>query len=820
MALEKGLGELERRILEIVLDESYQPVKPRIIAKQLGLEDDQRPEVRRAVKKLVRLGLVDFGQNHLVRKPAQVIPPNPRKVESSEGPEIAEEEQGRGGEYAPMLSPKISRRDRRATSLGSSSEAIDRGAKKGRGETIGVFRRSERGFGFVRLKPASPDAPLPDDIHIPAEHTADAATGDTVRVRLSHKRRGKWDVAGEIVEIIQRRTVRFVGTYFAAGGTAFVQVDGKAFFRPIPVGDPGAKGVEPGDKVVMEMVRFPSASRGGEGVLIEVLGPRGKPGVDTLMIIHEHGLPTEFPEDVLEDARQRAAQFNENALDGRRDLREQTIITIDPVDARDFDDAISLELIEGGHWLLGVHIADVSYFVRRDSPLDYEAYDRATSVYLPDRVIPMLPETISNSLASLQPNRARYTKSVFIEYTADGAFVAAETCNAVIESKRRFTYEEVDDYLNDRESWREKLDEKVHALLGRMHTLAMMLRSRRMLRGALELHMPEVKVQLDREGKVAGAARVEYTESHQIIEEFMLAANVAVAEKMFRLGAPFLRRIHAPPNERKMRMLTEFVEELGLPANDLRDRFELQKLLHEVRDRPESAAVNFAVLRSLQRAVYGPEEEGHFALASDCYCHFTSPIRRYPDLTVHRLLDDLQNQGKPHDTLELLVRVGQHCSDREQRAEEAERELTKLKLLAYYSEKIGEKMLGVITGATEFGLFVQGLETPAEGLVHRDTLPPDEYRYDRRSHSLEGFRAGNRFRLGDKLWVQVQGVDQERRELNFAYLGRGAGEGGRASQIGVLPERSKPRGKRPDARRKSTRGKSSGPGKKGKRKKR
>lgn len=735
----RGLGELERKILDIVLSENYHPVKPRVIAKQLDLDEEARPEVRRAVKNLVRLGLVDYGQNHLVRKPAEVVPPKMKEPSPVQQPSVS----GRGGE----------------------------------GGVVGVFRRSERGFGFVRLRNENPEAPPPEDIHIPAEYARDAATGDTVRVRILRKSRGKWDVSGEIVEIIKRKTVRFVGAYFTAGGSAFVQLDGKAFARPIHVGDPGAKTVNADDKVVIEMVRFPSAGREGEGVIVEVLGPRGQPGVDTAMIIHEFSLPTEFSEDVLNDARKQAEAFQEVRLEGRRDLRSEVIVTIDPVDARDFDDAISLTRAENGHWMLGVHIADVSYFVPRDSLLDQEAYDRATSIYLPDRVIPMLPEIISNHLASLQPNRARYTKSVFIEYTPDGAFVAAETCNSVIESKRRFTYEEVDEYLADREAWREKLDPSVHQLLSYMHELAMMLRARRMKRGALELHMPEVRIELDKQGGVAGAKRVEYTESHQIIEEFMLAANVAVAEKLFAQGVPFLRRIHAPPTARKMKALTEFVTELGLPADDLRNRFELQSLLQTVRHRPECAAVNFAVLRSLQRAVYGPEEEGHYALASDCYCHFTSPIRRYPDLTVHRLLDDLLENGRPKDTVESAAHVGQHCSDREQRAEDAERELTKLKLLAYYGERLGEKILGVVTGATEFGLFVQGLETPVEGLVHRDTLPYDTYRFDRRSHSLEGFRSGNRFRLGDKLWVQVKGVDQDRRELNFTYLGRGAGEG-------------------------------------------
>ena len=282
----------------------------------------------------------------------------------------------------------------------------------------------------------------------------------------------------------------------------------------------------------------------------------------------------------------------------------------------------------------------MTHFVRPRSALDREARERATSVYLPDRVIPMLPEVISNSLASLQPGKVRYTKTAFLEFTPEGLLVAAEFHSAAIRSSKRLTYEQVNAFLAEPDAWRRKLGAKVHALLGDMHSLAMTLRKRRMKNGCLELSLPEVKVDLDDSGRVVGARVVENTESHQVIEEFMLAANEAVARMLFERGLPFLRRIHPSPSEVKIRALAEFIRELGLPAANLQSRFELQKLLAAVAGRPEHRAVHFAVLRSLQRAVYAPEEEGHYALASDCYCHFTSPIRRYPDLTVHRLLGE------------------------------------------------------------------------------------------------------------------------------------------------------------------------------------
>ena len=517
------------------------------------------------------------------------------------------------------------------------------------------------------------------------------------------------------------------------------------------------------------MLHFPTPLKDGEGVITEVLGPRGRPGVDTLSIIREFGLPDRFADDALEEARRQADAFDES-IGVRLDLTGATIVTIDPVDARDFDDAISLEPLPDGGWRLGVHIADVSHFIRPDTALDREAVERATSVYLPDRVLPMLPEVISNGLASLQPGKIRYTKSALMEFTADGLRVSTTLHSAAIRSTKRLTYEQVDAFLADRQAQRRKLGSKVCDLLDRMHTLAMILRRRRMTNGALELDMPEVKVELDKQGRVAGAVLVENTESHQIIEEFMLAANEAVAETLQDRGLHFLRRVHQSPSPQKLKALTEFATELGYKTDSLQSRFALQKLLAAATGRPEQHAVHFAVLRSMQRAIYSPMEEGHYALASDCYCHFTSPIRRYPDLTVHRLVDLILRKTKPRNVYDELVVLGRHCSDREQRAEKAERELTKLKLLAYLSDRIGEEMDAVITGVESYGLFVQGVQLPAEGLVRVETLRDDYYRFDRASHTLAGHRAGNSYRLGDLVRVAVSRVDLERREIDFRVV--------------------------------------------------
>ena len=645
-------------------------------------------------------------------------------------------------------------------------------SRRGRDEgVIGVFKRAAGGYGFVRPL----DAPAGDrsgDIHIAAHAALDAATGDTVRVRLAGARDARRPgPAGEIVEVVERKTTRFVGSYFEAAGSGWVQVDGTGFARPVAVGDPGAKGARDKDKVVVEMVRFPTNVRDGEGVIVEVLGAAGAPGVDTQTVIHEFALPGPFPDAVSADARRQAELFTEAIEGDRRDLTERTIITIDPIDARDFDDAISLERIERGHWLLGVHIADVSYFVREGSALDQEALLRGTSVYLPDRVIPMLPEIVSNNLASLQPGRVRYARTCWMEFTADGVPIHAEVERSAIKSVRRFAYEEVDVFLADPATRAVEMTDDVRSLLGRMRDLSRILRARRTARGALELSMPEVKIDLDRDGRVAGAHVVENTESHKIIEEFMLSANEAVAEMLAKATAPFLRRIHPAPDLRKLRQLTEFVTELGFEVDSLESRFELQRLLGLVAGRAEEHAVNYAVLRSLTRAAYGPQEDGHFALASDCYCHFTSPIRRYPDLTVHRALDMLARGKRP--PAEGLPQLGEQCSQLERRAEAAERELVKLKLLNFLATRIGLEMEAVVTGVEPFGLFVQGLEIPAEGLVPLDSLPDDAYRYDRASHTLAGRRAGQSFRLGDRLRVAVARVDLDRRELDFRLVARG-----------------------------------------------
>jgi ribonuclease R len=748
--------KLREAVLQQVNNPDYQPVKPAVIARKLGLKGEGAIALKKTIKKMVKAGELAWGPSHLV---FSVNKSQPVRNESKRPPNC----DGAASSAATVGTQTTERRKKQKTRTRPSGDAK---------HFTGTFRRAAGGFGFVRPIGTRNVDGREADIFVPMNKTGDASNGDVVSVRLESKRGRTGKQEGRIIDVVSRATNRFVGVYFEQAGMGLVQVDGKVFAHPIYVGDPGAKGVRPDDKVVVEMVRFPSHVRDGEGVIVEVLGARGQPGVDTMSIIHEYNLPGDFAEDALDESRRQAEKFDESIPRGRRDLTALTICTIDPVDARDFDDAISLEPMAGGHWMLGVHIADVSHFVQPKTPLDREAHDRATSVYLPDRVIPMLPEIISNNLASLQPNKVRYALTAMIEMTAEGIPVATDVFKSAIKSARRFTYEEVDEYLANRAAWKKKLSTEVHTLLARMHELAMMLRRRRFQRGALELSMPEMKIDLDKEGRVTGAHLAQNTESHQIIEEFMLTANEAVAQKIEDAGLIFLRRVHGSPDPRKMRVLTEFVRELGFDVENLENRFELQKLLDSLKGDPREHAVNYATLRSMQRAIYSPEEEGHYALASDTYCHFTSPIRRYPDLTVHRLVEALNRGKKPEQRMDELLALGDHCSEREQRAAEAERELNKVKLLNYLSDKIGMELDGVITGVESFGLFITGVEIPAEGFVHISSLTDDFYRYDRAGHVIAGFRSGNSFRLGDPVRVAVAAVDIDARELDFRLVGR------------------------------------------------
>ena len=768
---------IEKLILELVLADNYQPLKPKAIAKKLELLEDEK-KVRRTIRKLVKAGRIAFGDKHQVIKPKTKTKGGKRKSDSSEA-SFGE------GVFPPEANPfplhsksnpkaKTKAKSKAKSDADPHSETSAKKSKK-KNQVVGIFRRNQAGFGFVTpLESVVIDRS--EDIFIPRSKTLDAADRDTVTVRISKLRPGDRSdrTSGRILDVVDRHTHRFVGTYRESGNYGVVVVDGGEFDSAILVGDAGAKNCRIEDKVVVEMVHFPSPNEPGEGVIVEVLGARGEPGVDTKMVIREFDLPEEFPEAVLEDAREQAEKFDESVA-GRTDFTKETVITIDPKTARDFDDAISLKRIENGHWELGVHIADVSHFVPFRSKLDTEAYLRGTSVYLPDQVIPMLPEIISNNLASLQPNRVRYCMTAVIEFSEAGVPINTQLHRGAIKSAHRFNYEEIDDYLKNDKPWKEKLAPDVFRIVRDMHTLAMTLRKRRMTAGAIDLILPEVKIDLDDDGEVSGAHTVQNTESHQMIEEFMLAANEAVARRLADEKLFLMRRVHPKPTEAKLADLTKFVRELGIECDNLESRHEMKRVIAESANMPQRHAIHFAVLRAFQKAIYSPEEIGHFALNSENYCHFTSPIRRYPDLIIHRMVGDLVDGKKPKSAFVTLATLGKHCSELEKRATEAERELIKLKLLSFMAKRVGETINAIITGVESFGIFVQGVDIPAEGMLPVENLPPDSYDYDRASRVMSGFEEANQFRLGDTIRVKVAKVDLDQRLLEYEIADRVSG---------------------------------------------
>jgi ribonuclease R len=701
------MATLEAQVLEAVSDSRYKPLKLKSLAKSLNLPDTAVPAFRKLIKEMLKQGRLALGSNSTIK--------------------------------LPPTQPTIK----------------------------GIFRRLPSGDGIVR--PHAEEAIPAGDIYIHDYQSVDASTGDEVLVKLKKKPGRNSDGLGEILEIVERATQSFVGTYFERDGRAYVRVDGTVFSRSILVGDPGVKGAKPDDKVVIETLRFPTPQKRGEGVIVEILGKQGQPGVDMISVIKSLGIPDQFSEEALQEARRTAAAFREDDLDGRDDFTEELIITIDPVDAKDFDDAVSLHIDpKTKHWQLQVHIADVAHFVPIGGSLDRDARKRATSVYLPQRVIPMFPELISNGLASLQEGKVRYVKSALIDFTPAGQRAGVRFANGAIRVKKRFAYEQVSQILAEPEGdFARSIDPEIVAMLLRMKELALILRKRRFKRGALELELPEAVLEYDAEGHVAGAHFASHDISHQLIEEFMLAANEAVASHLSELQVPFLRRVHPAPNEEKLEAFGEFARHLGYSIKHPSSRFELQSVLNQSSDKPDRHAVHYALLRSLKQATYSPVQEEHFALASTDYCHFTSPIRRYPDLTVHRLLNQwLKKKEVKADENEMLA-LGAHCSRAERRAENAERELIKLRLLHYLGQRIGATMDAIITGVADYGFYAQGDHIPAEGLVHIRSLTDDFYHHDSATHTLEGRRTRMRYRLGDRVRVKIVNVDLTRRQLDL-----------------------------------------------------
>ena len=644
------------------------------------------------------------------------------------------------------------------------------GLPDARDGVVGLFRKHQRGFGFV-IPAAAGEC---GDVFIPPGAGRDAISGDTVAARITRRTTaGGPRLEGEIIEILERGRNRFVGELVKSGKTWEVMPDGKVLEAPILIADARSSGARPGDQVVVEITEYPQRERSARGVICEVLGRRGDPEIDTMSIVRQYHFRDAFSEEVLVDARVGIDAYDANReLPGREDLRNEVIVTIDPDDARDYDDAISIREPARGQFELGVHIADVSHFVREGSDIDEEAAARCNSIYFPRFVIPMLPEVLSNGLCSLQEGEPRLVKSAFIRYDSRGHRMGSRFANAVIRSRKRLTYREATAIIGGSTKG---YPPEVVALLTKMDRLARLIQKRRLAAGMVVLDLPEVDLVLNDEDRVVDVAPADTSFSHTIIEMFMVEANEVVAELFTRLGVPHLRRIHPEPPDDAQTKLMQFLRALGKPLPKRLDREATNKLLGSVAGKPESFAVNLAVLRSMAQAEYSPKMIGHYALASRHYAHFTSPIRRYADLTIHRLLDlhvrgKLKPQrGRPSiPSQQTLEDLGRRCSYTEREAEAAERELKKIKILRLLENRLGDVEDGIVTGVSNNGLFVQLRRYLIDGMLRFRDLPADWWDVDTAGGFAVARQRGIRLTIGDQLRVQIAAVNIPARELDLA----------------------------------------------------
>ncbi len=639
---------------------------------------------------------------------------------------------------------------------------------------VGALECNQRGYGFV----VPVKEGISNDIYVNEEDMGSALHGDIVVVRLPSpikKRKGKRirkKVSGQIVNVLRRENETLVGTFKKSRHLNYVAPDNPALFRDVYVSKEDSKDAEHGDKVIVKIDQWPTRHLNAEGTIIEVLGKDGEPAVDIQSIVHQFKLPFKFKEDVLAETNVLPQLIIPDELSIRLDLRNEMVITIDPDDAKDFDDAVSLKKDKKGNWLLGVHVADVSYYVRQESALDREARKRGTSVYFPGTVIPMLPEVLSNGMCSLKEGEDRFTKGIYFTYSPDGELLHSEIKHSVINVKKRLTYNNATKILM--ESDMEDTD-PITSTLFDMSKLAKLLYKKRIEGGALELNLPEINIRLDEDGKICSIEKAKRDISHLIIEEFMIAANRIVATFMHQKGIPTMNRVHPEPDEGEMLDFAEFILNCKNKAINPFDKKKLQAFLNEIYDQPESYMINLMLLKSLKKAEYSTTQSSHFALGLEHYAHFTSPIRRYPDLIVHRLLDmflagELKSDKVKAQWNEKITGWAKHCSITEKRAEEAEREIIKLKLLRHLEDYADKVMKGVITGVQEYGLFVQIDEFLLDGLVHIRTLTDDFYELDRKRISLIGTRKGKVYGFGDVVRVKISKIDLLKREVDFVIV--------------------------------------------------
>ena len=634
---------------------------------------------------------------------------------------------------------------------------------------VGRLQGHEKGFGFV-----IPNDKTKDDIFIPAENMNSAMNGDTVVANLLKRQEVGRRQEGEIVRILDRANSKVIGIFEDNGNFGFLIPDDQKISYDIFIPKAQVGEAKNKQKVVVEITRWPELRRNPEGKVIEVLGYLSDKGIDILSIIRQFNLPEEFPTKVQEQADMVPEFISEIDLEGREDLRGMVTFTIDGADAKDFDDAVSIETLANGNFKLGVHIADVAHYVRSNSAIDKEAYTRGNSVYLIDRVIPMLPKVLSNGICSLNPNVDRLTLSVFMEIDKKGEVVDHRIFDSIIKSKHRLIYDDVSDFLEIDDSLaKEKLSD-ILTELKQMEELMHILYDKRSRRGSIDFDFPESFIELDEKGNPIDVRKDERRIANRLIEEFMLVCNETVAEEFFWAEVPFLYRIHEEPNPEKLAEFGKFIHNFGyeLKGKEIHPK-ELQLLTQEIKGKREETVISTLLLRSLRKAIYSAKPDIHFGLAAKYYSHFTSPIRRYPDLVIHRIIKDyikgklsLEKQAQLE---KILPETAEHTSMTEKRAEEAEREVDDLKKAQFMAKKIGEEFDGIISSVTSFGIFVQ-LENTIEGLVHFNNMDDDFYRFDEDNYYIIGERTKKIYRLGDEVRIEVIGADVGKRNIDFRLI--------------------------------------------------
>jgi ribonuclease R len=667
----------------------------------------------------------------------------------------------------------------------------------------GRLQAHAKGFGFVL-----PEEAGSPDIYIHANDMNGAMNGDIVLARLNQNARGP-RLEGEIVRIVERANHTIVGTYQDEKHYGFVVTDDKRITKDIFIPKGASMGAVDGHKVVVEIVRYPETGRGNpEGKVIEILGHKNDPGVDILSIIRKYGLPETFPDAVMREAEAVPDTISEEEIKGRRDLRDRVMVTIDGADAKDLDDAVSVEILENGNYRLGVHIADVSYYVKENSELDVEAFRRGTSVYLVDRVIPMLPHRLSNGICSLNPKVDRLTLTCDMEIDEEGQVVKYDIYESVIRTNERMTYSDVYKILEeDDQALKERYSELVPHFEA-MKELALRLRHYRMERGAIDFDFGEAKILVDSEGNPTEVRMRERTIAERIIEEFMLKANETVAEHFHWMNVPFIYRIHEDPDADRLQTFLEFVTNFGYfvrgKANSIHPRT-LQTLLEQAKGTPEETVISKVMLRSMKQAKYDAENRGHFGLAAEFYTHFTSPIRRYPDLIVHRMIRESLKPGgfTPQRIEEWYMKmpsIAEQSSERERNAVDAERETDDLKKAEYMLQHMDEEFDGIVSSVASFGMFVE-LPNTIEGMVHISYLTDDYYDFHENQYALIGQRTGRMFRIGDEVRVRVVNVNVDDHTIDFEVVGlkrskaASRGEGRQAKVITAASSERKHKGK-------------------------